>query len=150
MSTNSSRRESQQDWYHNRGRTKANITCEGSGKTPSRITDLGDYTAGTGSGRMKGTLPKGICPVCEDEISVNTKPETGTEGTEFSIRKHKDAKAPYKRSILLSEDTWRKLNLAALKLQNSELAEASLQDQTKLKNIVDTMADEIIWDSFKL
>lgn len=114
-----SRRNSQEKWYHNRGLVKASVACEGSGQPPSSITDWGDWHREAGSARIKGKLPRGFCPECEDEMALNMQDDS------WCVRKHNSADAPYKRQILLSEKVYRILYEKSIKenIEPDELTE---------------------------
>jgi hypothetical protein len=120
------RRESQKDWYQSRGMIRANQPCPGSGQPPIQITIMGTLT-GNGS-RVTGTLSRGLCSVCGDELSLNPT----SNNQVMLVRKHKDPNAPYKKQILISENTF---NLAY---------KESLRRGLDLDDTVDVLIQEIL------
>lgn len=100
------RRKSQANWHNNRGRIRLNIPCEGSGKFPTAITFDGDWHVDKETSKPKGELPRGTCPTCNDEVSLNVLDKSGAP----TIRKHKNPTAPYRRQILITEEAYRMLD----------------------------------------
>ena len=130
------RRDSQKSWHHNRGRVRADIPCEGGGTYPEQITFKGDWHLDPVTSKPRGELPRGLCPACGDEIALNVLDKSGTP----TIRKHKDANAPYKRQLLVSEETFRLLYQRHLKTEEQdpdELADALLRSVLEEDETID-------------
>lgn len=105
-------RVSNRAWYKNRGKVLARVHCDGSEQEPTSMTTPESELVDTSTGRKTYKYPKGICPVCNDEIALVP---TGTTGR-FTVRKHKAATGVYKRKILIDEATYQKLISRALRL----------------------------------
>lgn len=122
------RRESQKDWYHNRGRVRMNVPCSGSNQVPLKVTDEGDYSFEGRYNRASGDLPRGLCSGCNDEISLVPRADAPTE--DFPVRKHKDPAAPYRRQMLVSEMNYGRLCGVAAKhgLEPDEFLDQLLEE----------------------
>lgn len=101
------RRASQRDWYYNRGRVRENIACEGTGLLPEVISQSGNYKFQGQYNKPAGEMPRGICRECKDEIALNPKPNVDIR--EFTVRKHKNPTAPYRRQMLITEANYNKI-----------------------------------------
>jgi hypothetical protein len=117
-------RKSNRQWYLNRGKVLARVSCPGSEQEPTAITTPESKLVDELTGKEIKRSPKGTCPDCGDEIALVPIGATGS----FAIRKHKASTGIYKRKILIDETTYQKLISRALRktMEPDDLADEIL------------------------